>query len=680
MGALRRGWLLLAVAGVAQAQEIPSEPSSPDPVALVEEARTAFESAEFEKTLDLARRAEMALGAAGPRATLARALDLIAQSQFNLGRKREAEATALKLIRLIPGYSVDPNIAGPEYQKYFETRRKKMTGALLPVCRPLPCEAVALNGQPAEVDAQGEIKVLAGEYAVTFSRRGFSPLTLPPVKVEVGARVPLEARLEQIARDVVLLTEPAEVAVSLDGRGVGATLPSGQGTVSRPFVIEELLPGPHTLVLQAPCRRRLEQMIEVVLDAQNPGPLDLGTVSLERATSWIEIRWAEAEGVLTIDGETRQAGRHEVCPGKHEVSLSLGGRRVWFVSPDLGEDEEAVLEPRPRPALAAAPAGLLPQFPGEAWSLLELPPEAAARAERLVSGILAAQPSIPAFPEFLRLELGEAASSLTGAAPEADLWLVAPPAGQGGRPGQSVAWLDLRRGLMEATSLHGGSATAARELGEFLKAEPVLWAADPGLDLVGRMESPPVIAAVEEGGPAAAAGLRPGDEVLALDGKALAWPGEVQAWETRLKPGGTVLFRLRAPGGEEREVALATRRVVDPVPPVSLAGRPVLPQLAFCGVLRLAGDPSRRMAAAVRFALLLGALGLPEALPALDRAVVDDAFDPQGDARGTLQFLQEKLLWKFGQGEYAQEVRGRWKGWNRARFGGRGGPPLNYFR
>lgn len=685
MGPLRRNvlWVILAASSWNLAQEPPPASPSPavDPRALVEEAARAFEAADFEKALQLVLQAKPSLETSSDSGLQARAWDVLGQSQFNLGKKKEAEATVLRLIRLIPGFPVDPAVAGPEYVKFYETRRKKLTGVLAPVCKPFPCEAVLVNGQPGAIDSQGGITVLAGEYALTLSRRGFRPQVLPPVKVEAGARVPVEAQLEQIARDVVFITHPAGVKVFLDGREIGTSIPGDSEDVSRPFVIEDLYPGPHTLVLQAPCRRRVEQMLDVVLDAKNPGPFDQGTIVLERARSWIEVRWAETEGVLTLDGEPRSAGRIEVCPGKREVSLNLGGRRVWFEVQDLGEAEEVVLEPKPRPTLA--PVGsitsLLPNFPGGAWSVLTLDSAAANLAERVVASRLTGQGSIPAFPRFVRLPLGSLAPSLLASAPEADLWLVAPARSDDSLPGQILAWLDPRRELMEVTSLNGGSVAVGRAVGEFLKSAPEFWTVFTGLDLVSRRNRPALAAHVEPGSPAAMAGILAGEEVLASGGKSVATPREITEWENSLKPGEPVTLRIRSVSAGEREVTLTPQRVLAVSNPVLLTARPLLPELAFCEVLKLAGDPARRIGSAVRFALILGALDRPEALAALDRAVVDDAFDPFGDVRGTLGIIQERLLREASREDYAEEVRGRWKGWLRARYGGRQGPPLRFF-
>ena len=71
-----------------------------------------------------------------------------------------------------------------------------------------------------------------------------------------------------------------------------------------------------------------------------------------------------------------------------------------------------------------------------------------------------------------------------------------------------------------------------------------------GFGVDATLYDPPVIGTVEQGSPAAAAGLKPGDEIRAIDGHPLVtW--EETLFKIWLRPDATVRVRIRR-GGEER--------------------------------------------------------------------------------------------------------------------------------
>lgn len=126
-------------------------------------------------------------------------------------------------------------------------------------------------------------------------------------------------------------------------------------------------------------------------------------------------------------------------------------------------------------------------------------------------------------------------------------------------------WQDLQLTLLEETlardsvpvTVAAGDTGATRETRLALQGVP----ADPeklfeGLGLTPyRPAATPVIADTLAGEPAAAAGLRAGDEVLAADGQSMTGPQALVEW-VQARPGETVTLRVRR-DGQTREIAVA---------------------------------------------------------------------------------------------------------------------------
>jgi len=76
-----------------------------------------------------------------------------------------------------------------------------------------------------------------------------------------------------------------------------------------------------------------------------------------------------------------------------------------------------------------------------------------------------------------------------------------------------------------------------------------------GFQVEGSLYDKPIIGSVDAGSPAAAAGLQPGEQILAIDGRPLAtW--ESAEYAVMLRPDSALQLRVRGTDGQEREVAL----------------------------------------------------------------------------------------------------------------------------
>jgi serine protease DegQ len=65
-----------------------------------------------------------------------------------------------------------------------------------------------------------------------------------------------------------------------------------------------------------------------------------------------------------------------------------------------------------------------------------------------------------------------------------------------------------------------------------------------------------IVAQTVSGGPAAEAGLRPGDIITAVDGEPTRTPEDFLAVLRGHEPGDTLTVTVRSPGADERQVEL----------------------------------------------------------------------------------------------------------------------------
>jgi hypothetical protein len=643
-------------------------------------AESAYLAADFERALEIAQEIAEAANAEEDAARLARALGVIVQAQYNLGRTDEMDEAIDRLIRAAPLYAFDPAIAGPKLVERLDERRRELVGYAEVGCEPLPCEQVLVDGAPATRDSEGRIAAAEGEHTLVLTRHGFEDHVLESVGFEPGQTIEIVAELIQFARDVRVATEPGGVDVFLDGTLVGTTPASSSGDVAQ-LVLREIRPGFHAISFVRPCYRKVERRLDVVLDRLDPGPVDLGTVELTRARGFLDIVWDRDEGVLTLDGQPTSPGRRQVCPGRHEVSLSLAGRRAWFVEVGVDEDAELELAPRPRPTIAIvgnAPDG----FPGDAWNLLPIGVgEAGAAAGDLLSRVerVLEQSPAPLRPG-RRMEpaggLGDAAARL---APEADLVALWVERQGAVRPVLELALIDPELELLEVAAWGESTETPADAVTVMRWAVPRA-TAYAGVDLADRRTGMPVVAMVDDDGPAASAGLQPGAILLAVEGEPLSSSSDFVDHLRRMELPGRMALKV-SHGGEIRDLELEVRANVAVPTPAEWRGRFLLPALAHAEVDRHAGGGSGRLIGALTSGMILATLGFDElAAVALDRTSFDAAIDPTGDARATVLFVLERLFRRLGNSAYASEVGARWRALVGARYGGRLGPELRNAR
>ena len=116
-----------------------------------------------------------------------------------------------------------------------------------------------------------------------------------------------------------------------------------------------------------------------------------------------------------------------------------------------------------------------------------------------------------------------------------------------------VAPQDLPRAFNRQSVARRAAIVAAGPIANLLLAVALYWT----INVIGTQEAPPYLGAAPSGTAAAQAGVRDGDLVLEIDGRAVrAWGDVRMALLRKGVEGGTARVRLRAIEGDERTVAL----------------------------------------------------------------------------------------------------------------------------
>ena len=413
----------------------------------------------------------------------ATALALRAQGHVAFGDIAAAEQDWRLLLALRPAWEPDPSLTPDKAMRRFRAVREATVGTL--VLSVTPADArVVVDGRERALGEGGRLPLAAGERIVRVERRGHDPVE-QTLEIAPNAETTLAVELVPNARTVVVLTEPAEVEVRIDGELAGRTArpPGRPGPAA--LTVESLPLGEHVIRLDRPCYRSLEHTALVNVDLLDTGPLELGPYPLAPVRSMLVLRDAPDGAELRLDGRTvarLPAGPVEVCPGAHRLTVAHAGRTVWAAEVELAEEEQRELSVAPRPNLALVgrqPAGLA--F-AEGYSLLPVEVELAELPTTVEAWAALALPS------------------------ETDIALAALPDARG------VTRFSIYSPVLRQAEPLGVTPPAASRP-RWVRAERGLVAVESAV------ADGPVIVRVLAGSPAAAADSRPGDRVSVVDGR-----------------------------------------------------------------------------------------------------------------------------------------------------------------
>ncbi len=508
-----------------------------------------------------------------PEATRVEALDLRAQAHVASDDLDAAEKDYRAILQLRAGYVPGRDVTSKKAMDRFNRIEASLIGKVHLDVDPKDA-SVTVDGRPVAVSAVGTFSAVAGERNLRFSHKGFDTQDVT-VRAVAGQETLARIRLVPNARSLVVRTDIEGVAVTLDGVASGVTSRGADAGSLAPapavLQIEDVAIGEHDLGLAKPCFATESLAEMVTVDLADRSPKLLRVVAMRPARTKVTATGAAYEGDLRVDGEriaSLPLTTFATCPGQRTIEVVASGRVVW--SGDLAaEGSEITVDLSPRPSAVLV---------GTAW-----PKSWGAAAE---AWSLRGRVELPAGVDLT----ARGGWTAIGLAPGTDLAVaVIPRAGVAGD---------------ERVVLYGPALNEIDERATAPRPSRPPWnVASLGAVFVDGQAGAVVLAAISAGGPAARAGLVPGDRLVAIGGRAVTNAASARDAVAASEVGGKILLDVAAPSGTARKIECLTSVEPRLAPsPGDDAGRVV--RAAWASVDAAAGGP-QAAAALANLAILL---------------------------------------------------------------------------
>ncbi len=499
---------------------------------------------------------------------LARAFFGRAGALFEVDNLLEADADLERALRAEPGFLPPPGIP-QDLAVMFGRVRQDRVGTVELTLEPADAR-LQVDGREV-FPGDGTLALYRGAHELRAERVGFREAR-HSLEVTAGRPQPLTVVLERVSAVLELRTRPAGVEVRLSDSRLGTTEAGDDGGASRPFLIQIPQTGSHVIEVRKEGYRSIRRQVQV----EELADYQIGTWELERQVGTIRLRGLPAEARLTVNGARTQAERSgadgvlRLAPGDYrlvveQLPAGIFERRVALADGDeqdlevdfrrpltllgvLGGDRLRADELRGALSRAGAELG--------GWTLLDRPDAgvAALRAAGIDTGALRAAAAGGRRPPDWQALAAAARDLAPGSAylvavldddlyaSNADLWFV--PAAEVMNP---VRPFRRRIDLDDAAAI----GASIRNFDHPVPAERSWLGA---LLIDSAAASGPVVMALSPEGPAAAAGLQPGDEIESVLGQPVTTTAEVEAILGRSSPGFVLRLAVRRLTGQQRQL------------------------------------------------------------------------------------------------------------------------------
>jgi len=540
-------------------------------------------------------------------ALLVRSLAYRADALIFAGERDVAEADLEQLLTLYPRVSIEGFRLSDAGANRFQRAEARLVGTLTFSATPLSARIFVDGEQLPEGITSYDL--LAGTHFMEASLPGFTR-QVQEVEIRADRATVAEIALERISAVVRLMTRPVGATVLVDGKVVGETfgmpprdwVPTGDAAryprreFSSVMEVEGLMPGRHEVEVILDGYRTFSAPLTIpdLADYQVGSIImtaNLGLVLLRGLAPdsevWVDGRRTQPEAPLSSGNEgtlNSSAYRLSLEPGEYRITVSQADAGVFEEMVTVADRRSIALTVRLRPGLTFLGVIGSDRLGAETlentlrgvftesdyWAFLDRTDDAegilqrtGATEDRLRAAVEGGTNS-PSPLDWQRLQT-TVSRELPGSifvlgvldddelAAGADLWIW--PSVPGPAVAERVQISLADRDMFEALS------TSLSETMTFQRS----WT---GMDLIASgIAMSPVVATVVPNGPAAAAGVRAGDQLITVAGNKVATVEGAANWFATFPPSSMVALGMVGPTGE-RTVELrmgATPTVVNPL-------------------------------------------------------------------------------------------------------------------
>lgn len=610
---------------------------------------------------------------------LAQAYEYHGRAYYNIGLQEKASSSFRALIQLQPGYALSKERVSPKIVEHFNSVKKALVGYLAVSSRPAGAR-VSLNGKFLGLTDFFPVEVLAGEYTVEVARDGYQTETRT-VSIAARQTESLQLDLLRTSASLFFVTEPAGVEVWLDGQLKATTSGSlapeyaaaarakglDPSRASARTEVGNLSLGSHSVEFRRKCYEAVRSTLEVPA-AQD---YDAEPVRLEESLASLELRSEPPGARIFIDGENlgvTPKALEGVCSGKHRIEVKhASGKFIQDIV--LAKNEALSLDCPIRPSLAYL--GVVAESAAGERVASEV-------EERLLQnlGKLATLNFVPAPREtvdrLLESERLTRKGLIPGPGADADAIRKVTEKLAAALEVQGFLIATLPEEKLQRTAvlhlLAAGStvsdpwqvtfAEAASYL-RFISAvdkKATVYRPWTGLITVDTRlhEGVPVLRVVP-GGPAAQAGVQPGEVLYAVDGKPIKQSADLIALVESRKSGDKLGLHLRGPSGTRTvDVALSQTPQEIPLHDPALLYNKVMMDLRQ----QVEGYPGSESAAFARLNLALCAMHFGDFAAAHEHLLKARSELPQrpGLSQGTALYYLGLALERLGYRKEAMDA------------------------